>query len=236
MFACCMGAGPGGCLRAPWAEPATIQCRRVPLGWHGRHVSHWPYLISMAGCCATHMCVQGEKFLDSLDDVAMPGVILLDGMAMWGPPKSVGLTNLKLWLAGWLQQYGVTVAITATTVTPNSNKVRQARLLCVQCWVLGAQAFVKAQKDAHHNLPSQPSTCVLCRRWRPSPSALGYSLVAPAAAVAAPGIQCCCGHAQVFVCFKMLLMSGSSPPGQVDGCVMYVFNIQGFITHMVLYR
>jgi hypothetical protein len=69
--------------------------------------------------------VQGEKFLDSLDDVAMPGVILLDGMAMWGPPKSVGLTDLKLWLAGWLQQYGVTVAITATTVTPNSNKVRQ---------------------------------------------------------------------------------------------------------------
>jgi hypothetical protein len=42
--------------------------------------------------------------------------------------------------------------------------------------------------------------------------------------------------AQVFVCFKMLLTSGSSPPGQVDGCVMYVFNIQGFITHMVLYR
>lgn len=38
------------------------------------------------------------------------------------------------------------------------------------------------------------------------------------------------------MCFKMLLTSGSSPPGQVDGCVMYVFNIQGFITHMVMYR
>lgn len=88
-----------------------------------------------------NVCVQGEKFLDSLDDVAMPGVILLDGMAMWGPPKSVGLTDLKLWLVGWLQQYGVTVAITATTVTPNSNKVRQAQLLYVQCLVLGVHAL-----------------------------------------------------------------------------------------------
>jgi hypothetical protein len=41
---------------------------------------------------------------------------------------------------------------------------------------------------------------------------------------------------QVFVCFKMLLTSGSDLPAQVDGCLMYVFNIQGFITHMVLYR
>jgi hypothetical protein len=41
---------------------------------------------------------------------------------------------------------------------------------------------------------------------------------------------------QVFVCFKMLLTSGSDPPAQVDGCLMYVFNIQGFITHMVLFR
>lgn len=41
---------------------------------------------------------------------------------------------------------------------------------------------------------------------------------------------------QVFVCFKMLLTSGSTQPAQVDGCLMYVFNIQGYITHMVLYR
>lgn len=67
--------------------------------------------------------VQGEKFFDTLDDVAMDGVVFLDGMAIWGPPKSVGLTPLKLWLSGWLQQYDVNVAITATTVTPNSNKV-----------------------------------------------------------------------------------------------------------------
>lgn len=73
--------------------------------------------------CITHL-VQGEKFLDSLDDVAMAGVVLLDGMAIWGPAKSVGLTALKLWLAGWLQQYDVNVAITASTVTPYSNKVR----------------------------------------------------------------------------------------------------------------
>jgi hypothetical protein len=51
----------------------------------------------------------------------------------------------------------------------------------------------------------------------------------------------CCAvlrHAmlQVFVCFKMLLTSGSSQLAQVDGCLMYVFNIQGYITHMVLYR
>lgn len=73
----------------------------------------------MCVCC----CSQGEKFFDSLDDVAMDNVILLDGMAIWGPPKSVGLTPLKLWLADWLQQYDVNVAITATTVTPSSNKV-----------------------------------------------------------------------------------------------------------------
>jgi hypothetical protein len=54
----------------------------------------------------------------------MDGVILLDGMAIWGPPKSVGLTSLKVWLAQWLQQYDVNVAITASTVTPDSNKVR----------------------------------------------------------------------------------------------------------------
>lgn len=70
---------------------------------------------------------QGEKFFDTLDDVAMDGVIFLDGMAIWGPAKSVGLTSLKLWLAGWLQQYDVNVAIMATTVTPNSNKVRRLR-------------------------------------------------------------------------------------------------------------
>jgi hypothetical protein len=40
---------------------------------------------------------------------------------------------------------------------------------------------------------------------------------------------------QVFLCFKMLLTSGSSAT-QVNGCLMYVFNIQGFITHIVVYR
>lgn len=40
---------------------------------------------------------------------------------------------------------------------------------------------------------------------------------------------------QVFLCFKMLLTSGSSAM-QVNGCLMYVFNIQGFITHIVVYR
>jgi hypothetical protein len=66
---------------------------------------------------------QGEKFLDSLDDVAVSNVILIDGMAIWGPAKAVGLTDLKLWLAGWLQLYDVSVAVTASTATPMSNKV-----------------------------------------------------------------------------------------------------------------
>jgi hypothetical protein len=43
------------------------------------------------------------------------------------------------------------------------------------------------------------------------------------------------GHVQVFLCFKMLLTEGSSAM-QVNGCLMYVFNIQGFITHIVVYR
>lgn len=135
MIACCMGGGQAAARGRLGPRLRHSSAGACPLGWHGGHASRWPYPIVMAGCCTTHMRVQGEKFLDSLDDVAMPGVILLDGMAIWGPPKSVGLTALKLWLAGWLQQYGVTVAITATTVTPNSNKVRQARLLCM---VLGA--------------------------------------------------------------------------------------------------
>jgi hypothetical protein len=33
----------------------------------------------------------------------------------------------------------------------------------------------------------------------------------------------------------MLLTQGSSAM-QVNGCLMYVFNIQGFITHIVVYR
>lgn len=87
---------------------------------------HTHHFGSLGYCRTVHACavgLQGEKFLDSLDDVAMPGVILLDGMAIWGPPKSVGITPLKLWLAAWLQQYGVNAAITASTVTPYSNKV-----------------------------------------------------------------------------------------------------------------
>lgn len=104
---------------------------------------------------------QGDKFLDSLDDIAVDSVVLLDGMHVWGPSKAAGLTALKLWVAGWLQQYELNVAITASTATPTSNKV--------------------------------------------------------------------------FLCFKMLLTSGSSAM-QVNGCLMYVFNIQGFITHIVVYR
>jgi hypothetical protein len=48
----------------------------------------------------------------------------------------------------------------------------------------------------------------------------------------------CRGCRQVFLCIKMLLTSGGggASAAQVDGCVMYVFNIQGFITHIVLYR
>lgn len=82
-----------------------------------------PSALSQAVCVTSAASSQGEKFFDSLDDVAMDGVILLDGMAIWGPPKSVGLTALKLWLANWLQQWDVNVAITASTVTPDSNKV-----------------------------------------------------------------------------------------------------------------
>lgn len=87
-----------------------------------------PVVLLLTGSVTHVPPLQGEKFLDSLDDVAMDGVVLLDGMSIWGPPKSVGITPLKLWLAGWLQQYDVNVAITASTVTPNSNKVRGKRL------------------------------------------------------------------------------------------------------------
>ncbi|KAF6253991.1 hypothetical protein COO60DRAFT_364180 [Scenedesmus sp. NREL 46B-D3] len=104
---------------------------------------------------------QGDKFLDSLDDIAVDSVVLLDGMHIWGPAKAAGLTALKLWVADWLQQYELTVAITASAATPTSNKV--------------------------------------------------------------------------FLCFKMLLTQGSSAT-QVNGCLIYVFNIQGFITHIVVYR
>jgi hypothetical protein len=47
-------------------------------------------------------CLQGDKFLDSLDDIAVDGVVLLDGMHIWGPSKASGLTALKLWVADWL--------------------------------------------------------------------------------------------------------------------------------------
>jgi hypothetical protein len=69
---------------------------------------------------------QGDKFLDSLDDIAVDSVVLLDGMHIWGPAKTAGLTALKLWVADWLQQYELNVAITASTATPTSNKVRSA--------------------------------------------------------------------------------------------------------------
>eukprot|EP00878_Enallax_costatus_P012419 GHUV01012970.1.p1 GENE.GHUV01012970.1~~GHUV01012970.1.p1 ORF type:complete len:368 (+),score=90.38 GHUV01012970.1:207-1310(+) len=105
---------------------------------------------------------QGEKFLDSLDDIAVDNVILIDGMAIWGPQKAAGLTQLKMWLVGWMQQYDVNAAITASTATPTSNKV--------------------------------------------------------------------------FLCFKMLLVSDDGMAAAVDGCLMYVFNIQGFITHILVYR
>jgi len=53
-------------------------------------------------------------------------------------------------------------------------------------------------------------------------------------------LSCCavlrCALLQVFVCFKMLLTSSGLLPAQVDGCLMHVFNIQGYITHMVLFR
>jgi hypothetical protein len=73
-------------------------------------------------------CLQGDKFLDSLDDIAVDGVVLLDGMHIWGPTKASGLTALKLWVADWLQQYELNVAITASTATPTSNKVGTARI------------------------------------------------------------------------------------------------------------
>jgi uncharacterized membrane protein len=103
----------------------------------GVHTSHRPFVAlslvlpraacaccAVAGAAARRMRAQGEKFLDSLDDVAVPSVVLIDGMAIWGPLKSVGLTELKLWLAGWMQRCGtVNVAVTASTATPTSNKV-----------------------------------------------------------------------------------------------------------------
>ncbi|KAI8464649.1 MAG: hypothetical protein J3K34DRAFT_439716 [Monoraphidium minutum] len=68
---------------------------------------------------------QGEKFLDALDDLAVPGVELLDGGDMWGPAAAQGLPALKMWLAAWLQGYGgVTAAVTGSAVTQLSNKAR----------------------------------------------------------------------------------------------------------------
>jgi hypothetical protein len=75
-------------------------------------------------------CLQGDKFLDSLDDIAVDGIVLLDGMHIWGPSKASGLTALKLWVADWLQQYELNVAITASTATPTSNKVGAACRAC----------------------------------------------------------------------------------------------------------
>jgi hypothetical protein len=113
---------------------------------------------------------QGEKFLDSLDDICIQGVVLLDGMYIWGPPKVLGLPALKLWMAGWMQNYQVNAAVTASSATANSDKV--------------------------------------------------------------------------FLCFRMILTdpeAGGSggrvrTSASIRGCLLYVFNIQGFITHMVMYR
>lgn len=108
---------------------------------------------------------QGEKFFDTLDDVAMDGVILLDGMAIWGPPKSVGLTSLKLWLAGWLQQYDVNVAIMATVVTPNSNKVCRACQEAIMQEHHGMSRVcpgqMRLQQVCKHQLVHSPPFCKL---------------------------------------------------------------------------
>ncbi len=70
-----------------------------------------------------HCLLQGEKFLDSLDDLALQTMVFIDGMDVWGPTKAVGLTDFKLWMAGWLQQYEVSAAVTGTAATAYSNKV-----------------------------------------------------------------------------------------------------------------
>lgn len=86
----------------------------------------WDYIGNRyAACCRYPAHAQGEKFLDSLDDIAVDSVVLIDGMAIWGPKKAVGLVQLKMWLADWLQHYDVNAAITASTATPTSNKVGQ---------------------------------------------------------------------------------------------------------------
>lgn len=42
---------------------------------------------------------------------------------------------------------------------------------------------------------------------------------------------------QVFLSFKMLLTDGAtSQTYDVEGCLAYVFNIQGFMTHIIIYR
>jgi hypothetical protein len=106
---------------------------------------------------------QGDKFLDTLDDICTAGVLMLDGMHIWGPPLLEGVTQLKLWMAGWLQSYDVNAAVTASVTTPTSNKV--------------------------------------------------------------------------FLCFKLLLADSSATSTlALQGCLLYVFNIQGFITHLVMYR
>eukprot|EP00877_Chromochloris_zofingiensis_P007069 jgi/Chrzof1/2615/Cz11g22160.t1 len=106
---------------------------------------------------------QGEKYLDTLDDICTDNVIFIDGVDIWGPGKSIGLAGLKLWMVGWLQQYEVTIAVTGSAVTSQSNKV--------------------------------------------------------------------------FLSFKMLLTDGAtSQTYDVEGCLAYVFNIQGFMTHIIIYR
>ncbi len=46
-----------------------------------------------------------------------------------------------------------------------------------------------------------------------------------------------CTPVQVFLSFKMFLTeTEGGRTSSIDGCLMYVFNIQGFITHMVMFR
>ena len=81
--------------------------------------------------CWTLCRRQGEKFLDSLDDIAVPSVELIDGTRVWSPPLASGLAGLKLWVAAWLQRHtSVTAAATGSAVTPSSNKVGAPNAPC----------------------------------------------------------------------------------------------------------
>lgn len=125
-------AGCSACLpSAPAAAPAQRMRARDARAVHSavcaRTTQH-AHIRTPHPCCAP----QGAQFLDSLDDIAVPGVVLVDGMDIWGPQKAVGLTQLKLWLAGWLQLYDVNAAVTAMAATPSSNKARARVFACMR--------------------------------------------------------------------------------------------------------